>query len=138
MIRRSLVQPDPEKMAQRQRICNPPGKASFAVDPFEKADHHQPEILTRSQRWPPQLLVIELTATLFTETVEALPLQHFVQTFVERVSWCFWQFVSVPKRLLPFALFPCTHGHTQFYAETFSDGNDFRDGLLASRRAQES
>src|ERR1700693_5467880 len=124
-------------MAQRQRICNPPGNASFAVDPFEKPDHHQPEILTRSQRRPPQLLVIELTAAPFAETVKALPLQHFVQTLVDRVSGHFWQFIPVPQRFLPLALFACAHGHTQFYAETFSDGNDFRHGLLALRREWE-
>jgi hypothetical protein len=34
-------------------------------------------------------LTIEPAASLFTETVEASPFQHFVQTFVERVNWRF-------------------------------------------------
>ena len=44
MIRRALVQSDPEKLPQRERIRPAPGDPVFAVDGFEKADHHQPEI----------------------------------------------------------------------------------------------
>ncbi len=77
-IRRPLIQPDLQKLAQTQRVRHPPGNTALALDPLEEADQHHPEVHPWGQRRTTQLLVIELAAARFAKLIEACLLQHLV------------------------------------------------------------
>jgi len=125
VIRRALVQPDAQKFPQSERICHPPGDASFAVDALEKADHHQPEVDPWRQRRPSEVLMVELAAAPFTETVEAFTLQQIVQASVERMARCLRQLASVPQRFLSLPLLACSHRHGSILRQNISNSKCF-------------
>src|SRR5271157_5386778 len=86
VVRRHLVQPDAHKAPQRQRVRQPPGNPTLAVDALEIADQQRAKVNPRRQRRPPALGRIELRAPPFDKFVEALGLQQLVQPLIERMS----------------------------------------------------
>src|ERR1700733_14095695 len=53
VIRSLLLQSNRQKLPQRQCIGQTPCDPAFAVQSFEKADHHDAEVETRRKRWTP-------------------------------------------------------------------------------------
>src|SRR5437016_2799587 len=90
-----------------------PGDASFAVDPFKKADQHQTEVHARHERRTAQLLVIKLPAPALAELVEACFVQQLVQPPIERMTGSFGQLTEVPETLLPLPMLARSHRHSR-------------------------
>jgi hypothetical protein len=78
MIGRHVVDLVPHERTQRQRISAPPGNAALRIDALEVPDQQQPEIDPRRQRWPAQLLGVELGAQLLDKRIELPPGQHLI------------------------------------------------------------
>src|SRR5207244_2651704 len=83
MVRRSLIQPDPQKPPQRQRIRHSPSDPTLSLDAFEITDQQRAEVNARPQRRAPVLLRIKLRAPALDKLVEALGLQQFIQPLIE-------------------------------------------------------
>src|ERR1039458_8757093 len=62
MVGRPLIQSDPQKLSQTQRICYSPRDPTLPLDPLEEAYHHHAKEHSRGRQRRPQLLVIELPA----------------------------------------------------------------------------
>ncbi len=86
VVRRVLVQPDAHKPPQRQRVRQPPGDPTLAIDAFEIPDQQRPEVDPRRQRRPAVLGRIELRTPVFDKLIEPLRLQQLIQPLVEGVS----------------------------------------------------
>src|ERR1035441_194205 len=86
VVRRVLVQRYAHKAPQRQRIRQPPGDPTLAVEALEIPDQQRPEVDPRRQRRPPVLRRIELGTPALDKLVEALRLQQLIQPLVERMS----------------------------------------------------
>jgi hypothetical protein len=71
VVRRPLVQSDPQKLPQPLRIRYSPCHAARNLDPFEEPDQHHPEIDPRRQRRTPLLLVLILPPPRFAELGKA-------------------------------------------------------------------
>ena len=79
MVWGRLVQPNSQKIAQRQRVCRAPGDPALGVNAFEIADQEQSEIDPRWQSWPAHRLRIEAGALRFDEIVEPVLAQQLIQ-----------------------------------------------------------
>jgi hypothetical protein len=86
VIRRGFAQPVLQKPPQTQAVGYAPANATLAPDPFKESDQQQPEIHARSQRRPPQLVMIELAAALLAKPVELRLIQNPVQLLVKGMS----------------------------------------------------
>src|SRR6516164_11599194 len=114
MVRRSLVQPDPQKPPQRQRIRHSPSDPTLSLDAFAIPDPQRAEVNARPQRRPTQSHVIKPRTQSFHELVEPCPLQHLVQSLVKRMPRCSRQFcVCDPNLLLLPHTAPLAHRHTR-------------------------
>ena len=100
VIRRALVQSDPEKLPRRERIRHAPLDPALAVNGFEKPIIISQKYCPGGSEGRPSLSENRL----FAEFIEFLSLQHLVQTPVERMPGCFRQFIAVPQCFLPLAL----------------------------------
>ena len=86
VVWRRLVQPDAQKIAQRQRIRGAPSDAALRVDAFEIADQKQPEIDARGQAGPTHRLGVKGGALRFSEIVEAVLAQQLIQPPIKRMA----------------------------------------------------
>src|SRR5436305_4919664 len=80
VIGRALIQSDGQELSQGEGIGESPGNAPLAVEPFEEPDHHDAEVLARSQRWPSEFVVVEAGALSFAETIEPGGVEHLIET----------------------------------------------------------
>src|SRR3984885_2072407 len=62
VIRGVLLQPNPHKLPQRQRVRQSPGYPTLTVDALEISNQQTPKVDPRRQRRPPELRRIELRA----------------------------------------------------------------------------
>src|SRR6266571_2317369 len=85
MVRRVLVQRNAHKAPQRQRVRQPPSNPALRSDALEIPDQQRPKVNPRRQRRAPVLLRIKLRAPALDKLVEALGLQQFIQTLIERM-----------------------------------------------------
>src|ERR1700693_3631572 len=86
VIRGVLLQPNPHKLPQRQRVRQSPGYPTLTVDALEISDQQTPKVDPRRQRRPPELRRIELRTPLFHELIELLSFQQFVELLIEGMS----------------------------------------------------
>ena len=86
VIRGLLIQADPQKLPEGQRVGGPPRDALFGVDSLEIANQQQAEIGSRRQRRPPIVFGIELGTLVLGKLIELLLVQQFVKPlFVARI-----------------------------------------------------
>src|SRR6266478_5813339 len=85
VIRRVLVQRDAYETPQCQRVRQPPSYPALRPDAFEIPDQQRTKVNPRRQRRAPVLLRIKLRAPALDKLVEALGLQQFIQTLIERM-----------------------------------------------------
>ena len=90
VIGRPLIQPNAQKLPQSERIGQPPGDATFAIESFKETNHHDPEVEPRCQRRTSQFLVIELSALGLAKAIEARLVENLVEPLVERVARRCW------------------------------------------------
>src|SRR3984957_11257912 len=86
VIRGVLLQTNPHKLPQRQRVRQSPGYPTLTVDALEISDQQTPKVDPRRQRRPPELRRIELRTPLFHELIELLSFQQFVELLIEGMS----------------------------------------------------
>src|ERR1700724_4561867 len=86
VIRGVLLQPNPHKLPQCQRVRQSPGYPTLTVDALEISDQQTPKVDPRRKGRPPELRRIELRTPLFHELIELLSFQQFVELLVERMS----------------------------------------------------
>jgi hypothetical protein len=79
VIWRRLVQPDPQEIAQRQRIRHAPGDAALGIDALEIVDPQQPKMDPWRQSGPAHRLRIKAGALRFDEIVESMLAQQLIQ-----------------------------------------------------------
>src|ERR1035438_7883592 len=112
VIRRVLIQPNPHKAPQPQRIRQLPGNPAFAVDALKVAQQQRPEVDPRGQRRPTILSRIELRTPSLHKLIELLRLQQFIEPLIERMSWRRRQLrMSNPNVFLLFSLLARPHRH---------------------------
>jgi hypothetical protein len=94
VIRGLLVQSNPQKPSQRQRIGQPPSDPTLAIDALEISDQQRPKVNPRSQRWPsPRGPVFRfwshaVTWTLFQPSVAAVLLPRFTTIGQSSIDGC--------------------------------------------------
>src|ERR1035438_4492127 len=114
VIRRVLIQPNPHKAPQPQRIRQLPGNPAFAVDALKVAQQQRPEVDPRGQRPPAILSRIELRTPSLHKLIELLRLQQIIEPLIERMSWRRRQLrMRNPDVFLLFPLLACPHRHTR-------------------------
>src|SRR5260370_34901079 len=114
VIRRVLIQPNPHKAPQPQRIRQLPGNPAFTVDTLKVTQQQRPEVDPRGQRRPAILSRIELRTPSLHKLIELLPLQQFIEPLIERMSWRRWQLpMSNPNVFLLFPPLARPHRHTR-------------------------
>src|ERR1700692_1490865 len=86
VIRGVLLQPNPHKLPQRQRVRQSPGYPTLTVDSLEISDQQTPKVDPRRQGRPPELRRIELRTPLFHELMVLHSFQQFVELLVEGMS----------------------------------------------------
>lgn len=85
VVGRRLVEPEPQEIAQRQRIRRAPGDAALRVNALEIANQQQPEIDARWQARPTHLR-IKSGALGFREVIEDVFAQQLIQAPIKRVT----------------------------------------------------
>jgi hypothetical protein len=141
VIRGSLVQTDPQKLTQAQRIGGPPRDPPFRVDAFKVPNQQQAEVRSRRQRRTSVPVRVEGGAFGFGKLVELLPIQQFVQPPIERMTGAGGQFrMADPQLLLPLPVLASAHRHKNIlrpFCFTLQDNRparlDFHHGLLGLR-----
>src|SRR5260370_41634953 len=114
VIRRVLIQPNPHKAPQPQRIRQLPGNPPFTADALEVAQQQRPKVDPRAQRRPAILRRIELRTPSLHKLIELLSLQQFIEPLLERMSWRRGQLrMSDPNVFLLFPLLARSHCHTR-------------------------
>jgi len=86
VLRRRLLEAQPQEPAQGQRVRRAPGDAAFRVEALEVADQQQAEVRARRQARAAHAVRIERGALGFHEVVEAVRVEHLVQPLVERMA----------------------------------------------------
>ena len=86
VIRRGLVQREPEESADRQRVRRPPRNPAFRIDAFKVAEQQQAEVPTGLQPRSPHDRGIEAGALAFDKPIEVMRIQQRVQPRVERMA----------------------------------------------------
>lgn len=119
MIGRHLIQSDPKKTTQGQRICRPPRNPALALQPFEIPDQYQTEVPPGRQTRPSHPLRIEARTLVLHPFIKTTRLQHSVQLFIERMRNRPRQFrVRDPKLLLLAQLILPSHRHVRIVGAT--------------------
>src|SRR5208337_4700942 len=114
VIRRVLVQRNPHKAPQRQRVRQPPGNPALRPDALEIPDQQRPKVNPRRQRRTPVLGRIELRAPALDKLVEALGLQQLIQTLIKRMPRRRRQLLLCdPQPLLLLPLLARAHRHAR-------------------------
>jgi hypothetical protein len=113
MIRRILVQSNPHKTPQRQRVRQPPRDSPLAVDPLKVASsrigNRFPALTTSPVR-----ALIKLRAPTLHKWVEPFALQQLVQFLIKRMSRRRCQLgMCDPQILLPCPLLTRSHCHAR-------------------------
>ena len=85
MIRRRLVQLEPQETPHAQRIGRPPRDPALRVEPFEVPEQQQAEIATRGQAWTPQLVGVESLTARLDVPIEVRFVEDLVQAPIERM-----------------------------------------------------
>src|SRR5216684_5095636 len=75
----------PTKRRSASESASRPGNAALRPDALEIPDQQRPKVNPRRQRRAPVLLRIKLRAAALDKLVEALGLQQFIQTLIERM-----------------------------------------------------
>ena len=73
-----LIEAQPEKAAQRQRVGSPPGDPTFRIDALEVPDQEQPEIGPRQQTGTADRRGVERGALRLDERVERVRVQDLI------------------------------------------------------------
>src|ERR1035437_5901260 len=130
VIRRHLLQPDPQKPSQPQRVRCPPRPPALPVQPLEVPDQQQPKVHPRRQTWPPHLRRVKPPAPLFHEAIKSSFLPPFIQSLIKRMPRRSRQTgCRYPQLFLLFWLFPCAHRHVAILRFPLPPGNNFRQNL---------
>ena len=111
MLRRRLVEAQPQEPAERQRIGGPPRDAALRIKAFEVPDQEQPEVGPRQQAWTADRGV-ERRALRFHEGVKPVLVEHLIQSLIERVPTSPGQRIrGNPQPRRSRAVLATTHGH---------------------------
>ena len=111
MLRRRLVEAQPQEPAERQRIGGPPRDAALRIKAFEVPDQEQPEVGPRQQAWTTDRSV-ERRALRFHEGVKPVLVEHLIQSLIERVPTSPGQRIrGNPQPRRSRAVLATTHGH---------------------------
>ena len=112
MLRRGLLQAQPQEAAQRERVGRAPRDPALRIDPFAVADQQQPELRARQQAGATHRCRMELRALRLDERVKRVPLENRIETLVKRVPAGHRQLVGGdPQSRRPRAIPKSTHGH---------------------------
>src|ERR1022692_2503988 len=112
VVRRVLVQRNPHKTPQRQRVRQPPRNAALRPDTLEIPDQQRAKVNPRRQRGPPVLRRLELRTPLLAKLVKALGFQQLIQLLVKRMPRRGCQLgVRDPQSLLLLPLLARAHRH---------------------------
>ena len=86
MIRRPLVQPNPDELPDRQRVSCSPRDPSLAIDPFEVPYQQQAEIDSRSQTRASHRRCIEALAFPLHKPIKIVSREKLVQALIEGMA----------------------------------------------------
>ena len=85
MLRRRLVEAQPQDATEREGIGGPPRDAALRIDPLDIPDHQQAEVRARGQTRASQLRGVERRALRFDERVDPMLVEYLIQPLVERL-----------------------------------------------------
>ena len=114
MVRRRLVQFQPQKSSHTQRVGGAPSNPSFRFDLFEKSQHQQSKITPRYQTRSSHRARVEFATRGFYILVKTVLIQHPVERCVKGMRRASRQILRRhPHRLLTKFSFAFTHGHAR-------------------------
>jgi len=112
MLGRDLVETQPQKAAERERIRRAPRNAPLGIDALEVADQQQTEIGAWRETRSSTRRRIERGALRLDERVEGVVVQDTIQSLIERVRARRRQLIGGnPQPRRPCAILATTHGH---------------------------
>ena len=114
VLGRRLVESQPQKPAQGQRIGGPPRNPPLRIDALEIADQQQPEVHAGRQTRAPQRRRVERRALRFDELVKPVLVENPIQPLIERMPAGGGQLVrGDPQAGCPCSVLASTHGHAR-------------------------
>ena len=105
MIRRRLVQLEPQKAPHAQRIGRPPRDRPLGVEPFEVPEQQHAKIATRRQAGTTDLVGVKPSTEPLDIRIESRSLEDLIQSPVERMR-------GTPRQVL------CGHPHRRLRRAT--------------------
>ena len=86
VVRRVILEPEPQKAPNRQRIRRAPRDAALRIDALEVPDQQQTEVTPRRQTRAAQHRRVKGSTPVFDERIEAVGIQQGVQSRVKRMA----------------------------------------------------
>ena len=112
MLGRRFVEVQSQEAAERKGIGGAPRDPALGIDAFEVTNQQQPEIRPRRQTRAADRRRVERCTLRFDERVKRMPVEHLIQSLIERMSARDGQLVRrnpQPRRTCP--VLASSHGH---------------------------
>ncbi len=112
MIRRLLRQCVRDEFAQRQGVGQPPGNATFRIDPFQVPQQERTKVHSRGDAGASQAALVITPAQPLQGTVKVVLVENLIQAIVKSMRRCAHHLApDDPQIFLPLAFLTGSHGH---------------------------